>query len=187
MKFRFSWEPWRPSKLLFDHWQVLTGLSCCRMDDFPGSYSKILLGSDRNFLVSTFLSGGSQSCLQVNSKPHVETISVHKAPMTYYPQSIHKVNFSRIYLLTVNVCMYVNVSMFVHAHRRKTFGSQCFPSIMSSGDQHRFSGLSRKQFFLLSHVSYPERVKQTNQNKTHTIKNISLAKNGFTLINLFNK
>ncbi|KAF2982570.1 hypothetical protein EK904_008568, partial [Melospiza melodia maxima] len=34
-----------------------------RIDDFPGSYSKILLGSERNLRVSTFLSGGSQSFL----------------------------------------------------------------------------------------------------------------------------
>lgn len=32
-------------------------------DDFPGSYSKMLLGSARYFLVSTFLSGGSHSFL----------------------------------------------------------------------------------------------------------------------------
>lgn len=38
------------------------------MEDFPGSYSKILLGSERNFLVSTFLSGGSQSCFSVEDR-----------------------------------------------------------------------------------------------------------------------
>lgn len=47
---------------------MVTGLSCCRMEDFPGSYSKILLGSERNFLVSTFLSGGSQSCFSVEDR-----------------------------------------------------------------------------------------------------------------------
>lgn len=36
----------------------LTGLSCSKMEDFPGSYSKILLGSARYFRVSTFLLGG---------------------------------------------------------------------------------------------------------------------------------
>lgn len=40
-----------------------TALSSFSTDDFPGSYSKMLLGSARYFLVSTFLSGGSQSFL----------------------------------------------------------------------------------------------------------------------------
>ena len=37
---------------------ILTGLSCANMEDFPGSYSNMLLGSALYFLVSTFLSGG---------------------------------------------------------------------------------------------------------------------------------
>lgn len=40
-----------------------TVLSSFSTDDFPGSYSKMLLGSARYFLVSTFLSGGSHSFL----------------------------------------------------------------------------------------------------------------------------
>lgn len=40
-----------------------TVLSSLSTDDFPGSYSKMLLGSARYFLVSTFLSGGSHSFL----------------------------------------------------------------------------------------------------------------------------
>lgn len=46
---------------------VLTGLSCSKIDDFPGSYSKILLGSARYFLVSTFLLGGPHSFLVEDS------------------------------------------------------------------------------------------------------------------------
>lgn len=42
---------------------TLTGLSCSKIEDFPGSYSNILLGSARYFLVSTFLSGGPHSFL----------------------------------------------------------------------------------------------------------------------------
>lgn len=56
------------SRLLSIDWYIEAGLSCCKIDDFPGSYSKILLGSDRNFLVSTFLSGGSQSCFSVEDR-----------------------------------------------------------------------------------------------------------------------
>lgn len=41
----------------------LTVLSRFSTDDFPGSYSKMLLGSARYFLVSTFLSRGSHSFL----------------------------------------------------------------------------------------------------------------------------
>lgn len=41
-----------------------TGLSSFSTEDFPGSYSNMLLGSARYFLVSTFLSGGSHSFLQ---------------------------------------------------------------------------------------------------------------------------
>lgn len=37
---------------------MLTGLSCSKMDDFPGSYSKMLLGSARYLRVSTFVLGG---------------------------------------------------------------------------------------------------------------------------------
>lgn len=48
----------------------LTGLSCSKIEDFPGSYSKILLGSARYFLVSTFLSGGPHSFLP-GSNTHI--------------------------------------------------------------------------------------------------------------------
>lgn len=50
---------------------ILTGLSCSKIEDFPGSYSKILLGSARYFLVSTFLSGGPHSFLAQQTQKHL--------------------------------------------------------------------------------------------------------------------
>lgn len=41
----------------------LTGLSCSRMEDLPGSYSKMLRGSARYLRVSTLRSGGPHSFL----------------------------------------------------------------------------------------------------------------------------
>lgn len=54
---------------------ILTGLSCSKMEDFPGSYSNILLGSARYFLVSTFLSGGPHSFL---AQQNTDTSPWHK-------------------------------------------------------------------------------------------------------------
>ena len=52
---------------------ILTGLSCANMEDFPGSYSNMLLGSALYFLVSTFLSGGPHWFLGDNMDHNVKT------------------------------------------------------------------------------------------------------------------
>lgn len=52
---------------------ILTGLSCSKMDDFPGSYSKMLLGSARYLRVSTLVLGGPHWFLeQQTSKPQIK-------------------------------------------------------------------------------------------------------------------
>lgn len=62
----------------------LTGLSCSKIEDFPGSYSNILLGSARYFLVSTFLSGGPHSFLaQENTDTSPGTNIVSGVVMVY--------------------------------------------------------------------------------------------------------